>query len=136
MLSRRVKFGTAVAAICTIMVSGMAFAAPQLPAVAPSVNVASPWLALAATQGQAELSSLCYYDPARRNWIPADSNRATESRTTDPSPAYRDAGGAILSGRCGSPAPIAPLAVIAATVATAVYIAADDNDDGEPISPG
>ena len=133
-MARRVGFGAAAVATVAVLASGIAFAAVPMPVAPASPNAANPWLALAATQGQADLSSLCYYDPARRSWIPANSNRAAEVRTNDPSPAYREVGGGFLASRCGTPAPIAPLAVIAATVATAVYIAADDGD-GDPISP-
>ncbi len=133
-MTRRVGYFAAAAASVAVLASGVAIA--STPVAAPAAPATgNAWLALAATQGQADMSALCYYDPARRSWIPADSNRAAEVRANDPAPAYRDASGGFLAGRCGSPAPIAPLAVIAATIATAVYIAADDDDDGEAVSP-
>lgn len=134
-MASRVSFGAAVAASVALLASGVAMASTPIPAASPAPVTNSPWLALAATQGQADLSSLCYYDPARRAWIPADSERAAAARANDTAPAYRPEGGGFLAGSCGTPAPIAPLAVIAATVATAVYIAASDDDDGDPISP-
>lgn len=134
-MASRVGFGVAMAASVALLASGVAVASTPVQPSTPAVVTTSPWLALAATQGQADLSSLCYYDPSRRAWIPADSERAAAARANDASPAYRPEGGGFLAGRCGTPAPIAPLAVIAATVATAVYIASSDDDDNDPISP-
>ena len=133
-MAGRVSFAVTTGASIALLASGVALASIPIQPAAPASVATSPWLALAATQGQADLSSLCYYDPARRDWIPADSERAAAARANDASPAYRPQSGGLISGRCGTNAPIAPLAVIAATVATAVYIASSDDDDGDPIS--
>lgn len=134
-MAGRVSFAVTTGASIALLASGVALASTPIQPAAPASVTTSPWLTLAATQGQADLSSLCYYDPNRRVWIPADSERAAAARANDASPAYRPQNGGIIAGRCGTDVPIAPLAVIAATVATAVYIASSDDDDGDPISP-